>query len=120
MKKLEFILNISKQKEIIIKAIKIALIVGIILNIINQGDLILEARFEDINYFKLIFTFCVPFCVSMYTAISMKMKFKVNNLSLVDTRLECSNCNSVLTIKKNDLIPECDKCLKNTKWKMKD
>lgn len=46
----------------------VAVVVGSLLNIINQGD----AIFGDgpINFLKAGLTFCVPFCVSMYGAWS--------------------------------------------------
>jgi len=78
MKKSYLILSIFKSKELIIRAVKIAFIVGIILNIINQGDLIFSLRFEEINIFKALLTFIVPFCVSVFTAVSMKSKFHMN------------------------------------------
>ena len=46
----------------------VAVVVGSILNIINQGD----AIFGDgaVNLLKACLTYCVPFCVSMYGAWS--------------------------------------------------
>lgn len=75
MQNLKLILSIATNKEIITKALKIALVVGILLNIINQGDKLIILDFENINYIKFILTFFVPFSVSMYTAITMKLKY---------------------------------------------
>jgi hypothetical protein len=48
-----------------------ALIVGTILNLINQGD----ALFGDgrINWTKVILTFAVPYCVATYGAVSYRL-----------------------------------------------
>lgn len=73
MNKLQLIISIACTKTLLLKAIKIALIVGIILNLINQGEKIFILAFEDINYYKFFLTFIVPFSVSMYTAITMKL-----------------------------------------------
>ena len=80
---------INRTKEIIIKtacgtetlkqSLKISLIVGTILNIINQGDYLFNMMFNDINYFKLTLTYFVPFCVSTYTAITVKMQQEAIN-----------------------------------------
>jgi len=43
-------------------------IVGSILNIINQGDAL--ARSGAIDWWKLLLTYCVPFCVATYGAYS--------------------------------------------------
>ena len=69
MNNLKLIKKIASSKELLVKAIKIAFIVGIILNIINQGNIIFSLDFEKLNIFKLLLTFTVPFCVSMYSSI---------------------------------------------------
>jgi hypothetical protein len=49
----------------------VALIVGTILNLINQGD----ALFGEghLNLTKMILTFAVPYCVATYGAVSYRM-----------------------------------------------
>ena len=44
------------------------LIVGSILNIINQGDAIFWSG--AVNWWKLLLTYCVPFCVATFGAYS--------------------------------------------------
>jgi hypothetical protein len=44
------------------------LIVGSILNIINQGDAL--ALSAAIDWWKLVLTYCVPFCVATFGAYS--------------------------------------------------
>jgi len=44
------------------------LIVGSILNVINQGDAFV--RSGAIDWWKLLLTFCVPFCVATFAAYS--------------------------------------------------
>lgn len=44
----------------------IALVVGSLLNLINQGDAILAG--EKINYLKICFTYCVPYLVASFSA----------------------------------------------------
>jgi hypothetical protein len=50
----------------------VALIVGTILNLINQGDVLLGA--SDLNLTKLILTFAVPYGVATYGAVSLRLK----------------------------------------------
>ena len=52
------------------KALNTALVVGTILTTINHGDVII--RGESINYFKILLTYCVPFCVTTWGAIHGK------------------------------------------------
>ena len=50
------------------RSIGVALVVGTILNIINQGDAYFAAA--PIDWTKLLLTYCVPFCVSTYGTFS--------------------------------------------------
>ena len=52
------------------KALMTALVVGTIITTINHGDVIL--RGESINNFKILLTYCVPFCVTTWGAIHGK------------------------------------------------
>lgn len=54
----------SKQVK---TAIYISIIVGTILTLINQGEVFLGEA--DLNWFKVITTYIVPFCVSIYSSI---------------------------------------------------
>lgn len=49
----------------------VALIVGTILNLINQGDaLVMGGR---INVMKILLTYAVPYCVATYGAVSFRL-----------------------------------------------
>jgi len=49
----------------------VALIVGTILNLINQGDAMLAGMPLDLS--KLLLTYLVPYCVSTYGAVSYRL-----------------------------------------------
>ncbi|HKS88612.1 MAG TPA: nitrate/nitrite transporter NrtS [Stellaceae bacterium] len=53
------------------RSLVIALIVGTILNAINQGDRLLLGMAPDIT--KLLLTYLVPYCVSTYGAVSYRL-----------------------------------------------
>jgi hypothetical protein len=48
-----------------------ALIVGTVLNLINQGDALLGGA--PLNLAKIILTFAVPYCVATYGAVSFRL-----------------------------------------------
>jgi hypothetical protein len=50
----------------------VALVVGTILNIINQGDALLAQT--PINWFKIVLTYLVPYGVCTYGAVSTQMR----------------------------------------------
>ena len=49
----------------------VALIVGTILNLINQGDAVFTGATIDVS--KLLLTYLVPYCVSTYGAVSYRL-----------------------------------------------
>ena len=50
----------------------VALVVGTVLNLINQGDALLAGG--PINWTKILLTFGVPYCVSTYGAVSYHLR----------------------------------------------
>jgi len=52
------------------RSLYVALIVGTVLDLINQGDALLAS----INWLKLILTYCVPYVVCTYGAVSYQLK----------------------------------------------
>ena len=49
-------------------SIYVALVVGTVLNLINQGDALLAG--SALNWFKISLTYCVPYLVCTYGAVS--------------------------------------------------
>ena len=54
------------------RSLYVALIVGTVLNLINQGDALLGVA--SVNWLKLILTYCVPYVVCTYGAVSYRLK----------------------------------------------
>jgi len=54
------------------RSLYVALIVGTVLNLINQGDALIGMA--PINWLKLILTCCVPYAVCTYGAVSYQLK----------------------------------------------
>jgi hypothetical protein len=53
------------------RSVQVALIVGVLLNLINQGDVLLGHG--HVNVVKLALTFAVPYCVATYGAVSYRL-----------------------------------------------
>jgi hypothetical protein len=56
------------RADIHIRACKVALVVGCILAAINHGDSILQGQMTANVWLRVLLTFCVPYCVSWYSA----------------------------------------------------
>ncbi len=50
------------------RSLIIAVIVGSVIIIVNQGDLLISGQISPLMWFKIGITPCVPFCVSLYGA----------------------------------------------------
>ena len=61
------ILQLAKRPRVVRSSIIIAIIVGTILNLINQGDALLGS--PPVVIWKLVLTYMVPYCVSTYGAV---------------------------------------------------
>ncbi len=53
------------------RSLWVALIVGTILNLINQGDILLSG--QPLHFAKLVLTYIVPYLVSTYGAVSFRL-----------------------------------------------
>lgn len=54
------------------RSFAVAVVVGTILNLINQGDAAL--RGDAVNWTKIMLTFAVPNCVATYGAVSYRLR----------------------------------------------
>ncbi|MFG1480427.1 nitrate/nitrite transporter NrtS [Xanthobacter sp. V4C-4] len=54
------------------RSLCVALVVGTVLNLINQGDALLGAG--ALNWGKIVLTFLVPYCVATYGAVSYRLR----------------------------------------------
>ncbi len=60
-------LKLATRKDVVFRSLKVAILVGSTLNIINQYDAIFGAG--SFNGVQAVLTFCVPFCVATYGAV---------------------------------------------------
>ena len=54
------------------RAMLVALVVGTVLNLINQGDAVFARH--PLNWGKALLTYAVPICVSIHGALSAKKR----------------------------------------------
>jgi len=52
------------------RSLIVALVVGTILTLLNQGDVLFAGSWKSPLYWKIPLTYCVPFCVATYGALS--------------------------------------------------
>jgi hypothetical protein len=54
------------------RSLYVALVVGTILNLINQGDALFGAA--EVNWIKIVLTYLVPYAVCTYGAVSYQLR----------------------------------------------
>ncbi len=59
-----------RHRPMIRRSLVVAVVVGTILTMLNQGDVIFAGSWKDPLYWKVPLTYCVPFCVATYGALS--------------------------------------------------
>lgn len=71
MSRLSTICRCCVTDGVLRRSLHVALIVGTILNLINQGDALIGEG--HVNLAKIILTFVVPYCVATYGAVSYRL-----------------------------------------------
>lgn len=61
--------DIAISKPVFIRAVKVALVVGTVLALINHGDAIVRLSFNMVNVLKILLTYLVPYGVSTYSSV---------------------------------------------------
>ena len=61
------IISLATRPKVVRSSIYVAIIVGTLLNLINQGDAALNG--QTVVLWKLALTYMVPYCVSTYGAV---------------------------------------------------
>lgn len=60
------LLCLASSPHIVRSSLKLALVVGTVLNLINQGGALISA--EGISWFHFVLNYLVPYCVASYSA----------------------------------------------------
>jgi len=66
------LLQTASQSHIVIAAIKVSLVVGTVLNLINQGDRLLDDL--PLSWPHVGLNYLVPYCVASYSAARNEMR----------------------------------------------
>ena len=69
----ESFLKLASQKDSLTRALRVAVLVGIILNIINN-PMLFQLSIKGMNIYRVMLTFLVPFCVSLYSSVLANRK----------------------------------------------
>ncbi len=68
------IFKICMLRHIVLSALPISLVVGTLLNLINQGEDLLNG--DNISWLHLVLNYLVPYCVASYSAAKNELEKK--------------------------------------------
>jgi short subunit fatty acids transporter len=63
-------LDIALARATVRRSLRVAMVVGSILVAINYGDRIVAGSLGTREFAKIALTYCVPYCVATYAAVS--------------------------------------------------
>ncbi len=89
-------LQLALQPSVVKRALKYAVVVGIILILINHGDAILEGDVTHAQLFKMALTVLVPYVVSTLSSVGA-LREQRHSSGDVGRRHDAGNCPPVQT-----------------------
>jgi hypothetical protein len=66
--------RLAVERDNLMRAIKVSAVVGIILNLINNPELFNTFSIQHLHTGRVLLTFLVPFCVSLYSTVLANTK----------------------------------------------
>lgn len=112
-----YYLHLAFGKKTFIRAVRVALLVGIILNLINNPQFFLDFSIYDLNFPRVLLTFLVPFFVSTYSSVLSNSNFKPGKVSHIDALLKCKSCRKTdFHVHIGQEVEECPQCKEKTRW----
>ena len=58
------------RRDVVVRALRVALLVGTVLIAINHGDRILNGSVAQLDFLKMILTYFVPYGVSTFSSVA--------------------------------------------------
>ena len=62
-------LRIARRRDVCRRSVAVSAVVGTILMLINQGDVLLHGPVSVVTVIKIVLTYCVPYSVSTYASV---------------------------------------------------
>jgi hypothetical protein len=78
MKSINQWLSVATRRNVVSRSTKISLIVGTILMLINQLDVLVAGELSLTVVIKILLTYCVPYCVSTYSSVEAILSTKTS------------------------------------------
>lgn len=64
-------LNLARRRDVVMRAVRVALVVGTLLIMINYADRAIANNLTGVDLIKMAITYLVPYGVSTYSAVGV-------------------------------------------------
>ena len=71
--------HIASSRAVVVRAARVAVVVGTVLACINHGDHVFSLTFDFDTVWRVLLTFCVPYCVSTYSSVLAVREFRASH-----------------------------------------
>ncbi len=116
---IQYYFQLATEKNSVRRALRVSILVGIILNLINHPEIFLAFNFTELHAGRAILTFLVPFLVSTYSSVLSGSSLQPGRISQIDALLKCNSCKkSNFSVNIGQKIEACPTCKKWTRWKL--
>jgi len=113
-----YYLQLAFEKKTLMRAIRVAILVGIILNLINNPAFIFNFSANYLSLGRVLLTFMVPYMVSTYSSVLSNSALRTGSVSHIDAVLKCKSCNKThFHVPIGHEVEECPICKKETRWR---
>ena len=105
------------ERHMVVRAIKVALVVGTALTIVNLGrELASGATSLDLAL-RVAFTYSVPFIVSLYSMRGTAEELRPGARSRRSGTYVCRGCpGAAVSVAPGERLPPCPQCGPNARW----
>jgi serine phosphatase RsbU (regulator of sigma subunit)/PAS domain-containing protein len=116
---IQYYFKLAVERNTVRRAIRVAILVGIILNLINHPEVFLSFNFSDLDAGPVLLTFLVPYLVSTYSSVLSGSSLKPGKVSQIDALLKCNSCKkSDFSVNVGQAIEPCPTCKQRTRWRI--
>ena len=71
--------QVAREQTVVRRAVRISLIVGTLLVLINHGDALIRGEFGLVRISKMLLTYLVPYCVSTYASVAAILELQTRS-----------------------------------------
>ncbi|MEP5763245.1 MAG: nitrate/nitrite transporter NrtS [Halieaceae bacterium] len=62
-------IKLALRRDIVLRSLRVALLVGTVLALINHGDKLLQGSLTSASLLKIVLTYLVPYAVSTWASV---------------------------------------------------